>query len=64
MCMSPDIPPPPPPPQDVKQPDSVNLRDSARRNRAGGMATSSLLTGPSGVAQGALTTGKTSLLGQ
>lgn len=63
MCMSPDIPPPPPPPQDVKQPDSVNLRDSARRNRTGMMG-GSLLTGPSGVAQGALTTGKTSLLGQ
>lgn len=65
MCMSsPNIPPPPPPPQEVKQPDSANLRDSARRNRAGAMAGGSLLTGPSGVAQGALTTGKTSLLGQ
>lgn len=65
MCMSsPDIPPPPPPPQEVKQPDSANLREGARRNRAGGMMGSSLLTGPSGVAQGALTTGRTSLLGQ
>ncbi len=65
MCLSkPDIPPPPPPPQEVKQPDSANLRDSARRNRAGGMIGGSLLTGPSGVASGALTTAKSSLLGQ
>ena len=67
MCMSsPDIPPPPPPPpppQEVKQPDSAKLRDSARRNRSG-MAGGSLLTGPSGVSQGALTTGRTTLLGQ
>lgn len=64
MCMSsPDIPPPPPPPQEVKQPDSGALRDSSRRNRAG-MVGGSLLTGPSGVSQGALTTGRTTLLGQ
>jgi hypothetical protein len=65
MCLSkPDIPPPPPPPQEVKQPDVSRLRDSARRNRAGGMTGGSLLTGPSGVSQGALTTGRTTLLGQ
>lgn len=66
MCLakSPDIPPPPPPPQEVKQPDSASLRTGARRNRAGGMAGGSLLTGPSGVSQGALTTGRTTLLGQ
>ena len=65
MCMSsPNIPPPPPPPQETKQPDTANLSDSARRNRAGGMIGGSLLTSPSGVAQGALTTGKTTLLGQ
>ena len=65
MCMSsPNIPPPPPPPQEVKQPDSANLNANARRNRAGGMMGGSLLTGPSGVAQGALTTGRTTLLGQ
>jgi hypothetical protein len=64
MCMSsPDIPPPPPPPQEVKQPDSAALRDRSRRNRSG-MAGGSLLTGPSGVSQGALTTGRTTLLGQ
>ena len=64
MCMSkPNIPPPPPPPQEVKQPDSGALRDRAHRNRSG-MAGGSLLTGPSGVSQGALTTGKTTLLGQ
>lgn len=61
---SPKIPPPPPPPQSVKQPDSANLSATARRNRSGAMAGGSLLTGPTGVAQGALTTGKTSLLGQ
>ena len=64
MCMSsPDIPPPPPPPQEVKQPNSDVLRDRARRNRAG-MAGGSLLTGPSGIAPSALTTGKATLLGQ
>lgn len=64
MCLSkPNIPPPPPPPQEVKQPDSAALRDSARRNRSG-MAGGSLLTGPSGIAPGALTTGKATLLGQ
>lgn len=66
MCLAktPDIPPPPPPPQEVKQPDTSQLRDSARRNRAGGMVGGSLLTGPSGIAPGALTTGRTTLLGQ
>lgn len=63
MCMSPDIPPPPPPPQEVKQPDSAALTDRAKRNRAG-IVGGSLLTGPSGVSAGAMTTGKTSLLGQ
>lgn len=65
MCMSsPNIPPPPPPPQEVKQPDQAQMSANMRRNRAGSMMGGSLLTGPSGVAQGALTTGKTSLLGQ
>ena len=64
MCMSsPRIPPPPPPPQEVKQPDSANLTDKAKRNRSGAMAGGSLLTGPSGVASGAMTTGKSTLLG-
>lgn len=63
MCMSsPNIPPPPPPPQEVKQPDSANLTDKAKRNRAG-IVGGSLLTGPSGVATGAMTTGKSTLLG-
>jgi hypothetical protein len=63
MCMSsPDIPPPPPPPQEVKQPDSANVTDKAKRNRAG-IVGGSLLTGPSGVASGAMTTGKSTLLG-
>jgi hypothetical protein len=64
MCMSsPNIPPPPPPAQEVKQPDSAVLTDKAKKNRAG-IVGGSLLTGPSGVAAGAMTTGKTSLLGQ
>jgi len=63
MCMSsPNIPPPPPPPQEVKQPDSANVTDKAKRNRAG-IVGGSLLTGPSGVAPGAMTTGKSTLLG-
>tara|TARA_R110000868_G_scaffold21489_8_gene88987 strand:- start:5172 stop:5363 length:192 start_codon:yes stop_codon:yes gene_type:complete len=61
---SPNIPPPPPPPQEIKQPDQATMNTNARRNRAGSMMGGSLLTGPSGVAQGALTTGRTSLLGQ
>jgi hypothetical protein len=61
---SPNIPPPPPPPQEIKQPDQAQMNSAMRRNRAGSMMGGSLLTGPSGVAQGALTTGKTSLLGQ
>lgn len=68
MCLAkpniPPPPPPPPPPQEIKQPDISSLRDSARRNRAGGMAGGSLLTGPSGIAPGALPTGRTTLLGQ
>ena len=65
MCMSsPNIPPPPPPPQEIKQPDQATMNTNARRNRAGSMMGGSLLTGPSGVAQGALTTGRTSLLSQ
>ena len=63
MCMSsPNIPAPPPPVQDIKQPDSAALLDKGKKNRAG-IVGGSLLTGPSGVAQGAMTTGKTSLLG-
>lgn len=64
MCSAPDIPPPPPPPQDVKQPDSVNLMDKAKRNRQGGMTGGSLLTGPSGIAPGSAPTARTTLLGQ
>lgn len=65
MCMSsPNIPPPPPPPQEVKQPETQALKENARRNRTGLVGGGSLLTGPSGIAAGSLTTGKTSLLGQ
>jgi hypothetical protein len=60
---SPNIPPPPPAPQEIKQPDSAAMTDKAKRNRAG-MVGGSLLTGPSGVATGAMTTARTSLLGQ
>lgn len=60
MCMSsPNIPPPPPPPQEVKAPDNMAARRKTRP--AGGMGT--MLTGPSGVSSGALSTGGTSLLG-
>lgn len=60
---SPDIPPPPPPLQETKQPDQAQMVTNMRRNRAGGMAGGSLLTGPSGVAAGA-PTGRATLLGQ
>jgi hypothetical protein len=60
MCMSsPNIPPPPPPPQEAKAPDAMAARRKTRP--AGGMGT--MLTGPSGVSSGALSTGGTSLLG-
>lgn len=62
MCMSsPKIPPPPPPPQEVKQPDSMAVR--RRQRQATGMATSTMLTGPTGVSPGSYSTGGTSLLG-
>lgn len=64
MCMSsPDVPPPPPPVQDIKQPETQALKDSAKRNRSGMAGGGSLLTGPSGVSSSALVTGKTTLLG-
>lgn len=62
MCMSsPNIPPPPPPPQEVKQPDSMAVR--RRQRQAAGMASGTMLTGPSGVAANSYSTGGTSLLG-
>ena len=63
MCSSPDIPPPAPPVQDIKQPETQVLKENARRNRSGMAGGSSLLTGPSGIASGAVSTGRTSLLG-
>lgn len=63
MCMSsPNIPPPPPPPQETKQPAAMQSRRDRRRS-AGGMGMGTMLTGPSGVASGAMNTGGTSLLG-
>lgn len=60
MCMStPDVPAPPPPPQEAKAPDSMASRRNARKPMQGG----TLLTGPSGVASGALNTGGSTLLG-
>ena len=63
MCLSTPKISAPLPVQDVKQPDSVNLTDKAKRNRASGMAGGTLLTGPSGIT-GAAPTGKSTLLGQ
>lgn len=63
MCMPTPKIPTPQAPQEVKQPDIADLKDSARRNRTGGMTGGSLLTGPSGVANAAASTGRTSLLG-
>ena len=61
MCMSsPDIPPPAPPPQEGKAPDSVAQR---RKTKQAGMGGGTLLTSPSGVANHALHTGGTTLLG-
>jgi hypothetical protein len=63
MCLSKPTIPTPDVPQEVKQPDSAALAANAKKNRTGGMAGGSLLTGPSGVANAAASTGKTSLLG-
>ena len=61
MCMSkPNIPPPPPPPQELKQPDTMAAR---RKGKQVGIGAGTLLTGPSGVANNALTTGGSTLLG-
>jgi hypothetical protein len=60
MCSTPDIPPPPPPPQDAKQADPMQARRGKRKTPMGG---GSLLTGPSGVAQGASNLGGSTLLG-
>lgn len=61
MCMSsPNVPPPPPPPQEAKAPDSMATR---RRARPATMAGGTMLTGPAGVAAGALNTGGATLLG-
>ena len=61
MCSSPKIPAPPPPPQEIKQPDTSNLTDKAKRNRTG-ISGGTLLTGCSGVASAP--TGQATLLGQ
>ena len=61
MCSSPNIPAPPPPPQEIKQPDTSNLTDKAKRNRTG-ISGGTLLTGRSGVASAP--TGQATLLGQ
>lgn len=60
MCMSsPKMPAPPPPPQELKQPDTVAQRRKVRPMPGAG----TLLTGPSGVAAGAMNTGGSTLLG-
>lgn len=63
MCLSTPKIPEPQQPQAVKEPDMAALQANAKKNRTGGMAGGSLLTGPSGVANAAASTGKTSLLG-
>lgn len=57
----PSIPPPPPPVQEVKQPDTLAAR--RKGGKQVGMGAGTLLTGPSGVANNALTTGGSTLLG-
>ncbi len=65
MCLSKPNIPTPETPQAIKQPEeSTTMRDSARRNRNAPMVGGSLLTGPSGVANAAASTGRTTLLGQ
>ena len=62
MCLAPDIPTPQAPPatQDAKPADTMQAR---RAKRAAAPVGGSLLTGPSGVAQGASNLGGSTLLG-
>lgn len=62
MCVSPKMPAPTPPPQEAKAADPMQAR---RTNRKSPMAAAggSLLTGPSGVAQGTTNLGGSTLLG-
>ncbi len=74
MCLgsSPSIPAPEPvtPPQETKTPDTIQVQQAARKARreaggmTGGATGGTLLTGPSGIATGALNVAKPSLLGQ
>lgn len=62
MCMSsPDI-KKPDPVQEVKQPDLNSVMKA--RKKSGAMAGGTLLTGPSGVANAAASSGAATLLGQ
>jgi hypothetical protein len=54
-------PAPPPPPQETKAPDMNSVR--RKRSESGGIPGGTLLTGPSGVDSGMLSTGGGSLLG-
>lgn len=63
MCLSTPKIPTPEQPQAAKEPDITALQANARKNRTGGMAGGTLLTSPSGVANAAASTGKTTLLG-
>ena len=61
MCTStPSIQPPPPPVQSQKMPDTMSSR---RKSNKAGVGAGSLLTGPSGIANNAVMTGGTTLLG-
>lgn len=72
MCLGGSSSPPPPPepqkPQEVKQVEQTafGATSSARKDmaQAGGMATSTMLTGPSGVESSQLALSKKTLLGQ
>ena len=66
MCIgsSPSAPPPPPPPQAPQDPQIADLTEMRRkRMAASGMAGGTLLTGPTGIENSQLNTGKGSLLG-
>lgn len=62
MCLSTPKIPTPEQPQAIKEPDATALAANAKKNRTG-MGGSTLLTSPSGVANAAGATGKTTLLG-
>lgn len=63
MCMAPKMPAAPEPPPATQEAKPADTMQARRAKRATPMGGGSLLTGPSGVAQGASNLGGSTLLG-